>query len=44
METGYRERQETNPNTGRLQRFNPRPGFLQLDPEYKCWQIACSKL
>ncbi len=32
METGYRERQETNPNTGRLQRYNPRPGFLQLDP------------
>jgi hypothetical protein len=32
METGYRERQETNPNTNRLQRFNPRPGFLQLDP------------
>ncbi len=33
METGYRERQEVNPNTGRLQRFNPRPGFLQLNPE-----------
>jgi hypothetical protein len=33
METGYRERQETNPTTGRLQRFNPRPGFLQLDPQ-----------
>ncbi len=32
METGYRERQETNPKTGRLQRFNPRPGYLQLDP------------
>jgi hypothetical protein len=32
METGYRERQETNPNTGRQQRFNPRPGYLQLDP------------
>ena len=32
METGYRERQETNPSTGRLQRFNPRPGFLQLNP------------
>lgn len=32
METGYRERQETNPNTGRVQRYNPRPGFLQLDP------------
>ena len=32
METGYRERQETNPITGRLQRFNPRPGYLQLDP------------
>lgn len=33
METGYRERQETNPLTGRLQRFNPRPGYLQLNPE-----------
>lgn len=33
METGYRERQETNPFTGRLQRFNPRPGYLQLNPE-----------
>ena len=33
METGYRERQEVNPNTGRLQRFNPRPGYLQLNPE-----------
>ncbi len=32
METGYRERQEINPNTGRQQRFNPRPGYLQLDP------------
>ncbi|MEJ2194582.1 MAG: hypothetical protein P8X73_06945 [Ignavibacteriaceae bacterium] len=32
METGYRERQETNPTTGRVQRFNPRPGYLQLDP------------
>ena len=35
METGYRERQEINPLTGRLQRFNPRPGYLQLNPEYK---------
>lgn len=38
METGYRERQEVNPTTdpkrgGRLQRFNPRPGFLQLNPD-----------
>ena len=33
METGFRERQETNPNTGRLQRFNPRPGYLQLNPD-----------
>ncbi len=32
METGYRERQETNPTTGRVQRYNPRPGYLQLDP------------
>ncbi|HVO72603.1 MAG TPA: hypothetical protein VMT35_01155 [Ignavibacteriaceae bacterium] len=40
METGYRERQETNPTSplkdpkrgGREQRFNPRPGYLQLDP------------
>lgn len=32
METGYRERQEVNPNTGFTQRFNPRPGYLQLDP------------
>ncbi|MGE5498010.1 MAG: hypothetical protein ACM3Q2_08075 [Syntrophothermus sp.] len=33
METGYRERQEINPKTGFLQRFNPRPGYLQLNPE-----------
>jgi len=33
METGYRERQETNPFTGRVQRFNPRPGYLQLNPD-----------
>lgn len=33
METGYRERQETNPKTGRIQRFNPRPGYLQLNPD-----------
>lgn len=32
METGYREREEVNPNTGRLQRYNPRPGYLQLNP------------
>lgn len=32
METGYRERQETNPLTGRVQRYNPRPGYLQLNP------------
>ncbi len=32
MQTGYREREEVNPATGRLQRYNPRPGYLQLDP------------
>lgn len=32
METGYREREEVNPATGRLQRYNPRPGYLQLNP------------
>lgn len=32
METGYRERQEQSPYTGRIMRFEPRPGFFQADP------------
>ena len=32
METGYRERQEQSPYTGKIMRFEPRPGFFQADP------------
>ncbi len=32
METGYRERQENSPYTGKIMRFEPRPGYLQADP------------
>jgi hypothetical protein len=32
METGYRERQEVSPVTGRIMRFEPRPGYFQADP------------
>ncbi len=32
METGYRERQEQSPYTGRIMRFEPRPGYFQADP------------
>lgn len=32
METGFRERQEQSPNTGKIMRFEPRPGYLQPDP------------
>ncbi len=33
MLTGYRERQGSSPITNRVMRFEPRPGFLQADPE-----------
>jgi hypothetical protein len=32
METGYNERQGISPVTGRVMRFEPRPGYLQTDP------------
>ncbi len=32
METGYRERQEQSPYTGKIMRYEPRPGFFQADP------------
>ncbi|QXD15147.1 hypothetical protein GQ464_017340 [Rhodocaloribacter litoris] len=32
METGYRERQATSPFSGRVMRFEPRPGYLEPDP------------
>jgi hypothetical protein len=32
METGYRERQVQSPHTGKIMRFEPRPGYLQADP------------
>ena len=32
MLTGYRERQATSPITDRTMRFEPRPGFAQIDP------------
>ncbi|MEO8398872.1 MAG: hypothetical protein ABI550_03545 [Ignavibacteriaceae bacterium] len=32
METGYRERQGGSPNFNRVMRFEPRPGYFQLDP------------
>ena len=32
METGFRERQAIDPQTNRVQRFEPRPGYFQDDP------------
>ena len=32
MLTGFRERQATSPFSGRVQRFEPRPGFAEPDP------------
>lgn len=32
METGYRERQGTSPFFNRVMRFEPRPGYFQVDP------------
>ena len=32
MLTGYRERQATSPFSGRIMRFEPRPGFAEEDP------------
>lgn len=32
MMTGYRERQATSPFSGRIMRFEPRPGYFQADP------------
>ena len=32
METGFRERQAIDPETNRVQRFEPRPGYFQEDP------------
>ncbi len=32
METGYRERQATSPLRNRVMRFEPRPGYFQVDP------------
>jgi hypothetical protein len=32
METGYRERQVQSPYSGKIMRFEPRPGYLQSDP------------
>jgi hypothetical protein len=32
METGYRERQGVSPYTGKTMRYEPRPGFFQVDP------------
>ena len=32
METGYRERQDISPVTGKTMRFEPRPGYFQEDP------------
>jgi hypothetical protein len=32
METGYRERQQTSPNSGQVMRLEPRPGYFQSDP------------
>ena len=31
METGFRERQEQSPNTSKIMRFEPRPGFFEAD-------------
>jgi hypothetical protein len=33
METGYRERQAIDPNTGQMMRLEPRPGYFQESPE-----------
>ncbi len=32
METGYRERQATSPFSGRVMRFEPRPGYTERNP------------
>jgi hypothetical protein len=32
METGYRERQDNSPHSGKVMRFEPRPGYFQADP------------
>ncbi len=32
METGYRERQASSPFSGRVMRFEPRPGYTEPDP------------
>jgi hypothetical protein len=32
METGFRERQGISPISGRVMRFEPRPGFFQVNP------------
>jgi len=32
METGYRERQDISPVTGKTMRYEPRPGYFQIDP------------
>jgi hypothetical protein len=32
METGYRERQATSPLTGRVMRYEPRPGYAEPNP------------
>jgi hypothetical protein len=32
METGFRERQGISPYTDRVMRFEPRPGYFQVDP------------
>src|ERR1035437_3168025 len=33
METGYRERQGISPVTNKTMRFEPRPGYLQINPD-----------
>ncbi len=33
MLTGYRERQATSPNTSRVMRFEPRPGYNERNPD-----------
>ncbi|MHC1737248.1 MAG: hypothetical protein AB9882_04495 [Ignavibacteriaceae bacterium] len=33
METGFRERQGTSPISNKTMRFEPRPGYFQIDPE-----------
>jgi len=33
METGYRERQGVSPVTSKTMRFEPRPGYLQINPD-----------